>query len=193
MTLHTLPACVVPDQARRAHTGTSLSTNCDTRVNYNQGCGVRGPPASYGAPFNARRGGWFAMARSPREGIRVWFWPRDDPAVPADVRWAVGDAEVREVFPGPGWGAPVAHFPMGRECDYESHFDEHMMVFDLTFCVRGEVACSQVVVLTGRYRVIGRAWPTPTVDAEGRALIVSRSQNSLRLPALADLAATRSG
>ncbi|KAI0730351.1 concanavalin A-like lectin/glucanase domain-containing protein [Fomitopsis betulina] len=134
MTLHTLPGCVVPDQARRAHTGTALSTNCDTRVNFNQGCGVRGPPPSYGAQFNARHGGWFSVARDGREGVRVWFWPRDDPTVPADVRWAVGDPEVREVFPGPGWGAPVAHFPMGRECDYESHFDDHMMVFDLTFC-----------------------------------------------------------
>ena len=58
MTLHTLPGCVVPDQARRAHTGTSLSTNCDTRVNYNQGCGVRSPDKhSAGAAFNTIGGG----------------------------------------------------------------------------------------------------------------------------------------
>ena len=178
MTLHTLPGCVVPDQARRAHTGTSLSTNCDTRVNYNQGCGVRGPPASYGAPFNARRGGWFVMARSAREGVRVWFWPRDDPVVPADVRWAVGEPEVGEVFPGPGWGPPVAHFPMGRECEYESHFDDHMMVFDLTFCVRVGGLRDLTNDLTGLYRAIGQAWPTLTADAEGRVSIV----RSLRSP-----------
>jgi len=131
MSLHTLPSCVMPAQPARAHTGSTLSTNCDTRVNYNQGCGVGGPPVSYGAQLNARGGGWFVMARSKEDGIRGWFWGRDDPGVPQEVR---GGEETREVSPSPAWGLPVAHFPMGRECDYESHFNEHMFVFDLTFC-----------------------------------------------------------
>ncbi|KZT66401.1 glycoside hydrolase family 16 protein [Daedalea quercina L-15889] len=138
MSLHTLPVCVMPagGAPRRAHTGTVLSTDCDARANYNQGCGVRGPPASYGAPLNAARGGWFVVARGPGpEGVRGWFWARADPAVPPEVRDADGDAAAAaEVRPGPAWGLPVAHFPMGRECEYAPHFDEHMFVFDLTFC-----------------------------------------------------------
>lgn len=38
-----------------------------------------------------------------------------------------------------GWGIPEAYFPLGSggdsTCDYESHFDAHQLVFDLTFCV----------------------------------------------------------
>ncbi|THH00761.1 hypothetical protein EW026_g1828 [Hermanssonia centrifuga] len=144
--LHTTPNCVMPQQ--RFQTGTTVSTNCDAHANFNQGCGTdftKG--ASYGSYFNARGGGFFVMARSRNEGIRVWFWQRDDPAVPDEVRQsgsAYGVPGAPQLFPGFGgpptihpdatWGTPDADFPVGDGCIYEDHFDAHMMVFDLTFC-----------------------------------------------------------
>ncbi|KZT10733.1 glycoside hydrolase family 16 protein [Laetiporus sulphureus 93-53] len=139
MSLHTLPQCIMPQQ--RAHLGTVSSTNCDASVNFNQGCGVNGPPGSYGAPLNAGRGGWFVMARSKAEGVRVWFWARGDPNVPTEVSThpiegilGIGATGTPTLFPDPTWGPPTALFPMDSSCDYEKHFDDHQFVFDLTFC-----------------------------------------------------------
>ena len=64
-----------------------------------------------------------------RHGIYVWFWSRDDPTVPPAVRFGLD-----MIFPGVGWVFPSAAFPLAS-CDYNSHFNAHKMVFDLTFCV----------------------------------------------------------
>lgn len=115
---------------------TVTSTNCDANVNYNQGCGVQGETGSYGAPFNAAGGGWYVMARTAEDGIRVWFWARGDPTVPPEVLYAPAlDILGTTISPNPTWGAPVASFPMGPLCDYATHFNAHQFVFDLTFCV----------------------------------------------------------
>lgn len=80
------------------------------------------------------------MARTKQEGVRVWFWRRGDPSVPQAVsqrgltNFMFGDNSV--ITPDPSWGVPAAYFPVGDFCDYASHFDPHIMVFDLTFCVR---------------------------------------------------------
>ena len=79
------------------------------------------------------------MVRTRDEGVRVWFWARGDSRVPSDVAVAAPDLYVAgptTIFPNPTWGTPDADFPVGDWCDYDSHFDPHMMVFDLTFCVR---------------------------------------------------------
>ena len=79
------------------------------------------------------------MVRTRDEGIRVWFWARGDPKVPSDVAVAAPDLYVAgptTIFPNPTWGTPDADFPVGDWCDYDSHFDPHMMGFDLTFRVR---------------------------------------------------------
>jgi len=132
ISLHTSPNCSMPQQ--RSETGTVTSTNCDTNVNYNQGCGVQGATGSYGAPFNAVGGGWYAMARTAQDGIRVWFWARNDLTVPPEVRYAPPPGVPSIVTPNPTWGSPVAAFPMGPYCDYATHFNAHQFVFDLTFC-----------------------------------------------------------
>lgn len=78
------------------------------------------------------------MVRTRAEGIRVWFWQRDDPSVPSEVQHSQPDffiAGPTTISPNPTWGAPDAEFPVGDWCDYGSHFDPHVMVFDLTFCV----------------------------------------------------------
>ena len=147
ISLHTLPGCTMPE--KRYQTGcvlsltirlalatdwtirrTTISTNCDTSFNFNQGCGtqVRGS-GSYGRDFNSGRGGFYALARSKEYGIKVWFWPRVS-FVPVDVR------ENLEGVDPDLWGPPTAYFPTGENCGYEEHFNDHMLIFDLTFCVR---------------------------------------------------------
>ncbi|OCH84667.1 hypothetical protein OBBRIDRAFT_741233 [Obba rivulosa] len=127
--LHTTPGCIT--QQDRSQTGTTASTNCDSSVNYNQGCGVSfQTAASYGAPFNTMGGGFYVMSRSQSDGIQIWFWSRNDPHVPHVVR----NESTPMIAPASSWGIPDATFPIGDTCDYESHFDAHQMIFDLTFC-----------------------------------------------------------
>ncbi|GJE94439.1 glycoside hydrolase family 16 protein [Phanerochaete sordida] len=137
ITLHTNPYCTMPQS--RFQSGVTESTNCDAAANFNQGCGTRSTDGfSYGALFNGAGGGYYVMARTPDTGIRVWFWRRDDPTVPPAVAQkgllnsVLGDTPV--ITPDPSWGPPHAFFPFGDFCDYSSHFDAHIMVFDLTFC-----------------------------------------------------------
>jgi hypothetical protein len=68
------------------------------------------------------------MRRTKEDGISVWFWSRDDPSVPDEVRF--GSKRVHTE----GWGLPEAVFTV-ENCDMESHFGKHEVVFDLTFCV----------------------------------------------------------
>ncbi|RDB16836.1 putative glycosidase C21B10.07 [Hypsizygus marmoreus] len=125
--LHTTPGCTMSEP--RGQNGDTVSSNCDTSVSYNQGCGTSfKKPNSYGAPFNAVGGGFFAIQRS-KSSVAVWFWTRDDPAVPQAVRTGVGNVSVDE-----SWGLPEARFPMGDGCGYEEHMDRHVMIFDTTFC-----------------------------------------------------------
>ncbi|KAI0295852.1 glycoside hydrolase family 16 protein [Multifurca ochricompacta] len=131
-TLHTTPMCMMPPDTLRHQAGRTITTNCDTSVNFNTGCGVSFPDSkpSYGMPFNIAGGGIFAALKW-RFGIQVWFWPRDE--APPEVR----DGVVKEepLFPGFGWGSPAADFPVYPGfCDYDTHFNAHEMVFDLTFC-----------------------------------------------------------
>ena len=66
----------------------AVSNNCDVAANGNTGCAVQASvPKSYGKSFNAAGGGFYAMERTTTS-IKVWFWTRDDPAVPADVKTA---------------------------------------------------------------------------------------------------------
>ena len=117
--------------ADRSSCRTTVSTNCDTSYNYNQGCGTQVThPRSYGRDFNSGRGGFYALARSKEYGVKVWFWSRRSLFVPFDVR------ENREVVDPDHWGQPTAYFPTGDNCGYEEHFNAHMFIFDLTFCVR---------------------------------------------------------
>lgn len=71
----------------------------------------------------------YALARSKEYGMKVWFWSRSM-YIPPDV--LSGGETVNPDW----WGPPTAYFPTGDNCGYEEHFDAHMLVFDLTFCVR---------------------------------------------------------
>jgi hypothetical protein len=110
----------------------TISTNCDAEVNNNQGCKTQDVlSTSYGEGFNSNGGGIFALERSKKDGIKVWFWPRDlTRTVPFDI---LND---RDGVHPEEWAIPTAYFPTGDNCDYEEYFDAHKIIFDLTFCVR---------------------------------------------------------
>ncbi|KAJ3510113.1 hypothetical protein NMY22_g16071 [Coprinellus aureogranulatus] len=124
-TLHTSANCTMPMQ--RNQTGTNGQLDCDAAVNFNVGCGVQYSQAnSYGPNFNKNGGGWIALERD-NKFMKTWFWPRDSSNVPSEVRHGA-----LRVNPDK-WGIPEAHFP-NTECDFESHFKEHHIVINLTFC-----------------------------------------------------------
>ncbi len=62
-----------------------ILNDCDVAANGNSGCGVQASkPNNYGKSFNAVGGGFYASERTS-SFIKVWFWARNDPTVPADV------------------------------------------------------------------------------------------------------------
>jgi len=125
--LHTSPNCTMPPSRKQC--GTPVSLDCDATKNYNQGCGTSFKnPKSYGTRFNTEHGGWFAMERSRDRGISVWFWSRTDPNVPSSVKESPDSLE-----PDGSWGEPEAHFPTDT-CEYNTHFDDHRIIFDITLC-----------------------------------------------------------
>ena len=166
VSLHTTSSCMMPQQRYQA--GQTISTNCDAKANFNQGCGTQSTKGtSYGSVFNTVGGGFYVMARSVDNGIRVWFWQRDDPQVPQSIREGWGS-----VSPDPSWGIPEASFPNADFCDYNSHFDDHMIVFDLTFCVSSfqRFSCHHSHL---NRRATGLARITRTRDVGRTARIVS--------------------
>lgn len=72
------------------------------------------------------------MRRAKGEGISVWFWSRYDLEVPDEVQYGTKRVHVET------WGSPEAVFTI-ENCDIESHFGLHEIVFDLTFCVSARV------------------------------------------------------
>ncbi|KAI9851854.1 MAG: hypothetical protein M1838_002570 [Thelocarpon superellum] len=117
------------------HTG----DNCSMDQGYSQSIGVPGPtdcavstsytgcteqdknPGSYGQAFNDGEGGVYAMEWNS-DHIAVWWWARRD--IPADVTSGNPDPT--------SWATPVARFK--GSCDIDSHFSNHQIIFDITFC-----------------------------------------------------------
>jgi hypothetical protein len=119
------------DQKKRS-CRTSVSDNCDASVDNNSGCAVLFDGGSYGASFNLNGGGYYAISRSRDNGIQIWFWQRNNPSVPPEIAHGQGES----LSPNPTWGEPAADFPLDpNDCNYDQHFNAHMIIFDLTFCV----------------------------------------------------------
>lgn len=122
------------------------STDCDSSVNYNQGCGTTFPERnSFGQAFNGDDGGWYVMERSHDKGVKIWFWSRNDPNVPDVISQGYPFCS-----PDASWGTPDASFPPAN-CDQESHFNAHQLVFDLTLCVSTQVSYHYLVTLAHRF------------------------------------------
>jgi len=116
-TLHTDAGCTNVAN-KNDFSGTSVGTNCLG----NSGCGITTSAGTYGAPFNSHQGGVFAMEWTSTY-IRMFYFARG--SIPADIT---------KENPNPGsWGKPYALFDLGGSCP-ASHFKNHQMVFDLTFC-----------------------------------------------------------
>ncbi|KAI0315870.1 concanavalin A-like lectin/glucanase domain-containing protein [Amylostereum chailletii] len=106
----------------------------------NTGCGVDfAGDNTFGHAFNVNDGGFYAMERT-NAVVNVWFWARDDPKTPQDV---LNGAQTVDTG---NWGTPDALFP-NTNCDIASHFDDHKIVINLTFC--GDWAGSEAYQAAG--------------------------------------------
>ncbi|RDL38303.1 Glycoside hydrolase family 16 protein [Venustampulla echinocandica] len=121
ITLHTSASCTMSTSGSLG--GTKLADpNCNSG-NGNNGCGTTTTDTrNYGSGFNAIGGGVYAMDWTSSH-ISVYFFPRSD--IPADITSGK---------PNPSsWGTPTTTFG-GSGCDIDSHFKDHNIVFDTTFC-----------------------------------------------------------
>ena len=127
--LHTAGTCSIGGTSASAfESGTIQATNCtyDVATGANgAGCGVTAPAGSdsYGLDFNGNNGGVYAMQWTS-DYIKVWFWPRG--AIPSDVLAGKPTPD------SAAWGAPTTNFQ--GNCDIDSNFNNHQIVFDVTFC-----------------------------------------------------------
>ncbi|KAL1841360.1 hypothetical protein VTJ49DRAFT_7140 [Mycothermus thermophilus] len=126
MALHTTEGCTM-ENVRRELTGVPGQGDCHNATNYNTGCTVTGPPATYGAEFN-RGGGGIVALEWRREGIRVWVFPRGSASAVTKLP-GIGDGA-----PDPStWGTPLADFPATR-CDMDKHFRNQSIIVNIDLC-----------------------------------------------------------
>jgi len=118
VTLHTNAGCTMQGTPTNTYSGKLGNANCQG----NSGCGIETNAGTYGAPFNSHSGGVFALEWTATY-LKSFYWPRTN--IPADI---TADK------PNPSsWGLPFAYFQLGNNCP-ASHFQNHNMVIDLTFC-----------------------------------------------------------
>lgn len=132
-TLHTDGGCSMLGIHERNQTGTAEGAMCDSRFT-NSGCGSRAAvnaSLTFGDGFNANGGGIYVMDwRS--NGIRVWFFPRDD--LPDDLAAISASPETDNLAPDMrGWPIQMANFP-NTNCNIDKAFQLNNIIFDLTFC-----------------------------------------------------------
>lgn len=123
-TLHTNNGCDQKAVATNQFTGhRGQFTNCDVVPTGNSGCGISSDKNIYGAAFNAMGGGLYVTEWDPSRHIKLWFFPHNQ--VPADLTRDNPDPDT--------WPTPYAYFHLGSDCP-ASHFSQHKIIFDLTFC-----------------------------------------------------------
>ncbi|KAI4724864.1 hypothetical protein E4T49_07406 [Aureobasidium sp. EXF-10728] len=118
---HTADNCTMKFQNQ---TGWANGHDCAVSSGGAAGCATgSNDNTGYGDGFNANGGGVYAMQWTS-EFMKVWFFPRN--AIPASI--SSGSPS-----PALDFGTPVGNFD-GGSCDIDSHFINHRMVFDTTFC-----------------------------------------------------------
>ncbi|KAI4853114.1 hypothetical protein E4T44_01044 [Aureobasidium sp. EXF-8845] len=118
---HTAPNCTMKFQNQ---TGWVNGNDCAVSTGGAAGCATgSNDHTGYGDGFNANGGGVYAMQWTS-EFMKVWFFPRN--AIPASI--SSGSPS-----PASDFGTPVGNFD-GSSCDIDSHFINHRMIFDTTFC-----------------------------------------------------------
>ncbi|PYH41034.1 glycoside hydrolase family 16 protein [Aspergillus saccharolyticus JOP 1030-1] len=128
VTLHTSAGCSMKGVQRR-QTGSPNYLTCDNSTHSNAGCGVQGPPSTYGQELNENGGGLYALELRDA-GIRTWFFPRD--SIPTDI--ANSATNTTNSMPDPSsWGTPLADFP-STHCDIASHFRNQSIIANIDLC-----------------------------------------------------------
>ncbi|KAG8874591.1 hypothetical protein FRB98_008350 [Tulasnella sp. 332] len=144
-TLHTGWECWM-NGTSMDQTGSLWNRECTSGPGHNAGCSVRphklgsdfqtrqgNRTAFFGPGFNRNGGGWHAVERTANS-IRMWFWARDDPHVPFEVRWSSTQGVRRKgQISTRNWGIPYANFGEGAGCDL-SKFQPQNIIINLTFC-----------------------------------------------------------
>jgi hypothetical protein len=140
-TLHTTPGCTL--DTSQTFTGTPRSTDCDTAVNFNSGCGIEDTDAhSYGSGLNDQGGGVFATLWDG-DGIRICtFFPHmnDRAYVQYTADFSLGffphcavPPDIVAETPDPSkWMKPKA-FWAKSSCP-SSFFHSLTITFDITLC-----------------------------------------------------------
>jgi len=131
--------------ASASFSGTIATDNCDVQAanqDKNVGCSIHAPksapsPAhigssstssdllpSYGTPFNAARGGIYALDWTA-DAISVYFFPYNSPLYKTVSSASSPDPRT--------WGAPIARFGADK-CDLKQRFKDLRIIFNTTFC-----------------------------------------------------------
>ncbi|KAK0611710.1 beta-glucanase [Immersiella caudata] len=126
--LHTSPSCRM--DGKRNMTGAianvfgsnTPTTDCDSRLHNNAGCGVSSGAETFGPAFSAAGGGITAVEWR-NEGIRIWQFPRA--AIPADIQSGAPDPSI--------WPIPLADFP-NTNCDIGARFRNASIVANIALC-----------------------------------------------------------
>ncbi|KZV90793.1 hypothetical protein EXIGLDRAFT_837555 [Exidia glandulosa HHB12029] len=127
VSLHTGPNCQMPKSGLDM-SGSATAWDCDASSKHSQGCSVRNTASQpFGPDFNSQGGGWYATERTD-SSFKVWYWARNDPNVPKDVRDNTGSASPSE------WGQPTAAFMSSDSCDLSKQFGPHIFIINLTLC-----------------------------------------------------------
>jgi hypothetical protein len=123
MTLHTDPGCSIGSTG--GFSGTVKTANCAVNApgqSNNAGCGIQASGAdTYGDGFNSGGGGVYAIDWTS-QAISIYYFARS--AIPADITAGTPDPD--------GWPMPLAQFQ--GACDIGSIFQNHSIIFDMTFC-----------------------------------------------------------
>lgn len=117
MTAHTAPNCTVSFSGQSA---SAYSTDCSLATGGSTGCESIG--GAYGTNFNSNGGGVWVMQWTS-SFIKLWFFARG--SIPASI--TAGNPDYTT------FGTPMANFD-GSSCNIDSHFINHRIVFDTTFC-----------------------------------------------------------
>ncbi|KAE9550050.1 hypothetical protein FO519_006751 [Halicephalobus sp. NKZ332] len=122
MTLHTGPNCSIINT--HDFTGHIVWRDCYVNATVqpaDSGCNIKSDLAqTFGTGLNAVGGGVYAMEWT-NEAIRVWFFSRS--SIPSDI--ASGNPDPNS------WDLPLSKF---SGCDFESHFHNHSIIFNVAFC-----------------------------------------------------------
>ncbi|KAI1614410.1 concanavalin A-like lectin/glucanase domain-containing protein, partial [Exophiala viscosa] len=121
---HTGGTCTV-SQSSNNMTGISNGDDCDyydDGSTNGAGCGAFDGGSDSYSTFNDNGGGVYAMLWTS-DAIKVYFFPRG--SIPSDISSGKPDPT--------GWGLPFSIFN-GPDCDIDSNFQNHQIVFDTTFC-----------------------------------------------------------